>query len=71
MSKKCLHVKVDGVMTKYTAVVCVCIFKDYLYDKENPINEPVLYFQQRRKTKHGETCRERAIPLSKVEYMSY
>lgn len=71
MNKKCLHMKVDGIMQKYTSVVCVCIFPDYPYDKENPINEPVLYFQQRRKTKNGESCKERAIPLSKITYMSY
>ena len=70
MKKKCLHMKLDGIMQKYTAVVCICIFEDYKYNGEN-IEEPVLYFQQRRKTKNGETVKERAIPLSKITYMSY
>lgn len=70
MNKKCMEIRVDGEMKRYTAVVCVCIYKDYKYDGQN-IEEPVLYFQQRRKTKNGETCRETAIPLSKIDYMTY
>lgn len=70
MSKRCLRVKVEGIMERYTAVTVVCIYND-IHWKNLQHNEPVLYFQQRRKTRHGETCKERAIPLSKIEYMSY
>lgn len=70
MSKKCLHVKVDGIMQKYTSVTCLCIFED-MHWKDLQYDEPVLYFQQRRKTKNGVSCKERAIPLSKITYMSY
>ena len=70
MYKKCLFAKVDGIMQKYTAVTCICIFEDYKWNGEN-IEEPVLYFQQRRKTKNGISCKERAIPISKITYMSY
>ena len=70
MNKKCLHIKVEGKIQKYISVVCVCIFEDYKYNGEY-IEEPVLYFQQRRKTKNGVSVKERAIPLSKITYMSY
>ncbi len=70
MIKQSLHVKVDGIMQKYTAVTTVCIFED-MHWKDLQFDEPVLYFQQRRKTKHGQSCKERVIPLSKITYMSY
>ena len=70
MIKQSLHVKVDGIMQKYTSVTTVCIFED-MHWKDLQFDEPVLYFQQRRKTKHGQSCKERAIPLSKITYMSY
>lgn len=70
MKKKCLFAKVDGIMQKYTAVTCICIFED-IHWNDLQYDEPVLYFQQRRKTKKGESCRERVIPLSKITYMSY
>ena len=70
MKKKCLFAKVDGIMQKYTAVTCICIYED-IHCKDLQYDEPVLYFQQRRKTKNGETVKERVIPLSKITYMSY
>lgn len=70
MNKRCLRVKVDGIMQKYTAVTVVCIYDD-IHWKNLQYDEPVLYFQQRRKTKNGISCKERAIPLSNITYMSY
>ena len=71
MRKRSLWIKQEDELKKYTSVTCVCIYPDYHWDPQNIINEPVLYFQQRRKTKHGETCKETAIPLSKIIHMSY
>ena len=71
MRKRILWISEDDGLKKYIAVTCVCIYPNYHWDPNNIINEPVLYFQQRRKTKYGETCKETAIPLSKIIHMSY
>lgn len=70
MIRKTLTIVKEGVSKRYTCVTCVCIFKDYHYGGQH-INEPVLYFQQRRKTKYGKSCKETVFPLSKISYMMY
>ena len=71
MRKRVLWIRQDDGLKKFTSVTCICIYPDYHWDPNNIINEPVLYFQQRRKTKRGETCKEIAIPISKIIHMSY
>ena len=70
MTRHPLNLKVNGEWKKYSCVACICIY-DNIHRKDLQHDEPVLYFQQRRKSKGSFIVREHAIPLSQITYMSY